>query len=172
MPVETRWPPHSYNKSSAVPVATAAPPTAPVTSSSLTLVHITLKNKYNQSTLRKQETQQNIQIKINIMVGYYCIAGKVWQGESLANLVNCPWFGKIKPSKLVLTINNLLADLPTCQTFCHIFKKSKFAKLFSCQTFPLYSITTPRRGHDFSVTIALLCGIRWRDQYPSRWMRL
>ena len=33
---------------------------------------------------------------------------KVWQGESL---VNHPWFAKLKPFELVLTINNLLADL-------------------------------------------------------------
>ena len=32
-------------------------------------------------------------------------------GESLVNLANHPQFTKLKPSKLVLTINNLLADL-------------------------------------------------------------
>ena len=42
---------------------------------------------------------------------------KVWQGKGLANLMNCLWFTKLKPYKLVLTINNLLADLLICQTF-------------------------------------------------------
>ena len=32
-------------------------------------------------------------------------------GENLANLANRPRFAKLKPFKLVLTINNLLADL-------------------------------------------------------------
>ena len=41
---------------------------------------------------------------------------KVWQGESLTNLTNQPWFAKLKPSILVLTINNLLADLLIRQT--------------------------------------------------------
>ena len=52
----------------------------------------------------------------------YCVAG------SLANLA------KLIPSKLVLTINNLLADLLIHQ----LFKKSK---LFHCQTFLVYDIT-------------------------------
>ena len=42
---------------------------------------------------------------------------KVWRGESLANLANRPWFAKLKPSKLVVTIDNLLADLFIRQTF-------------------------------------------------------
>ena len=52
----------------------------------------------------------------------------------------------IRPTKtiqiiLVLTINNLLADLLICQNILYqMLKKSKFAKLFVCQTFPLYSI--------------------------------
>ena len=45
--------------------------------------------------------------------------------ESLEDLVNRPWFAKLKPSKLVLSINNLLADLLIHQTL----KKSQFAKL-------------------------------------------
>ena len=52
-------------------------------------------------------------------------------GESLANH---PCFTKLKPSKLVLTINNLLADLLICQSFfCQMLEKSQFAKL-SCST--------------------------------------
>ena len=42
---------------------------------------------------------------------------KVWRGESLVNLANLPQFAKLKPSKLVFTINNLLVDLLICQTF-------------------------------------------------------
>ena len=55
-------------------------------------------------------------------------------GESLVNLANRPWFTKLKPSKLVLSINNLLADLLLHQTvFCQMLEKSQFAKL-SCYT--------------------------------------
>ena len=63
-------------------------------------------------------------------------SGKVWQGESFADLANHLWFAKLK---LVLTIKNLLADLSICQTFfCQILKKSQFTKLSPRQTFPLY----------------------------------
>ena len=49
-------------------------------------------------------------------------------------------FAKLKPFKLVLTINNLLADLLICQIFfCQMCKKSQFAKLSPSQIFPLYS---------------------------------
>ena len=44
-------------------------------------------------------------------------SGKVWQVESLANLANCLRFAKLKPSKVVVTINNFMADLFNCQTF-------------------------------------------------------
>ena len=44
-------------------------------------------------------------------------------------------------TKLVLEINNLLADLLICQTFFRlVLKKSQFAKLSLRQTFPLYGI--------------------------------
>ena len=57
------------------------------------------------------------------------------------NLANHPRFAKLKPSKLVLTINNLLADLLICQTFFHqMYKTSQFVKLSPHQTFPLYGI--------------------------------
>ena len=56
----------------------------------------------------------------------YCVAG------SLANLA------KLIPSKLVLTINNLMADLLIRR---QMFKKSKFTKLFHHQTFLVYDIT-------------------------------
>ena len=55
-------------------------------------------------------------------------------------------FGKLsmvcQSNYVVLTINNLLADLLPHQTFfCQMLKKSQFPKLSPCQTFPLYSIT-------------------------------
>ena len=66
-------------------------------------------------------------------------SGKVWRGKSLANLVNHLWFTKLKSSNLVLTIDNLLADLLIHQTFFHqMLKKSQFAKLSPHQTFLLY----------------------------------
>ena len=59
----------------------------------------------------------------------YCITGK---------------FGKfdesfmIRQTKLVLTIDNLLADPLICQT--SFLETSHFTKLSPCQTFPLYGI--------------------------------
>ena len=38
-------------------------------------------------------------------------SGKVWQVESLENLANRLRFPKLKPSKVVVTINNPLANL-------------------------------------------------------------
>ena len=54
-----------------------------------------------------------------LSIYYIPYSGKVWRGETLANLANCPQFTKLKSSKLVLTINNLLADLLIRQTFFH-----------------------------------------------------
>ena len=66
-------------------------------------------------------------------------SGKVWRGESLANLANRLRFAKLKPSKLVVTIDNPLADLFIRQTFFHqTLKKSRFTKHSARQTFPLY----------------------------------
>ena len=46
---------------------------------------------------------------------------------------------KLKPSNLVLTINNLLADLLIRQTFfCQMLKKSQFTQLYPCKTFLQY----------------------------------
>ena len=68
---------------------------------------------------------------------------KVWQGESLANLANLRRFAKLKPSKLIATIDNPLVDLFIRQTFFHqTLKNSRFAKHSAHQTFPLYSILT------------------------------
>ena len=70
---------------------------------------------------------------------YIPYSGKVWQGESLANLANHLRFAKLKPSKLVVTIDNPLADLFIRQTFFHqTLEKSRFAKHSARQTFLLY----------------------------------
>ena len=54
-------------------------------------------------------------------------------GGSLVNLANHPRFAKLKPSKLVLTIDNILADLLIHQFFHQILESSNFTKL-SCHT--------------------------------------
>ena len=57
------------------------------------------------------------------------------------NLANRPRFAKLKPSRLVFTINNLLADLLFRQAFFRqMLKMSQFAKLSPHHTFPLYGI--------------------------------
>ena len=48
---------------------------------------------------------------------------------SWGNLANRWWFVKLKPSTLVLTINNLLADV----LFCQMLKKSQFPNLYPHQ---------------------------------------
>ena len=66
-------------------------------------------------------------------------SGKVWRGESLANLANRRRFAKLKPSKLIPTIDNPMADLFIRQTFFRqTLKNSRFAKHSARQTFPLY----------------------------------
>ena len=66
-------------------------------------------------------------------------SGNVWRVESLVNLVNRLRFAKLKPSKVVVSMNNLLADLLIRQTFFHqTLEKSKFAKHSPRQTIPLY----------------------------------
>ena len=56
-------------------------------------------------------------------------SGKVWRGESLANLANRLRFAKLKPSKLIVTIDNPMADLFIRQTFFHqTFENSRFTK--------------------------------------------
>ena len=68
---------------------------------------------------------------------------KAWQVKSLANMTNHLQFAKLKPSKLVVSMNNLVVDLFIHQTFfCKMLEKSKFAKHFPHQIFPLYSIYT------------------------------
>ena len=56
--------------------------------------------------------------------------GKLWPGGNVAHFVNHPWFAKLKPSKLVFIINNLLADLLIHQIFfCQMLETSQFTKL-------------------------------------------
>ena len=63
------------------------------------------------------------------------LANTIYQ-ESLASLVNRSCFAKLKPSNLVLTVYNLLADLLICQIFfCQMLKKS-IHKNFSPPNFP------------------------------------
>ena len=68
---------------------------------------------------------------------YIPYSRKVWQGK-------LDKFGKlfvIRQTKLVLTIDNLMADLLICQTFfCQMLKTSQFAKLSPRKTSPLYSV--------------------------------
>ena len=72
---------------------------------------------------------------------YIPYSGKVWRGESLANLANRRRFAKLKPSKLIPTIDNPLADPFIRQTFFRqTLKNSRFAKHYARQTFPLYGI--------------------------------
>ena len=59
----------------------------------------------------------------------------VWRVESLVNLANHLWFTKLK---VVVTINNPLADLFSHQTFSAKAWKSKFTEHSPHQTFPLY----------------------------------
>ena len=49
----------------------------------------------------------------------YRIVGKFGGGKVWRILANRPLFAKLKPSKSVLTINNLLADPLIHQTFFH-----------------------------------------------------
>ena len=78
----------------------------------------------------------------NCMKPYEChipYSGKVWQIESLVNLAYRLRFTKLKPSKLVVTNNNPLADLLIRQTFFRqTIEKSKFSKHSPRQTFLLY----------------------------------
>ena len=74
-------------------------------------------------------------------LSYVPYSGKVWRRESLANLANRRRFAKLKPSKLITTIDNPLADLFIRQTFFRqTLKNSRFAKHYARQTFPLYGI--------------------------------
>ena len=72
-------------------------------------------------------------------------SGKVW-----LNLANRRWFAKLKPSKLLLAINNLLADLLIHQTFfCQILENSQFAK------FSHYTVSNNYSLQSYQVVLSL-----------------
>ena len=63
-------------------------------------------------------------------------------GGQLGEFGKLSMIRRLKPSKLVLTINNPLTDLLTHQTFYRqMLKTSQFTKLSLRQTFPLYDIS-------------------------------
>ena len=82
------------------------------------------------------------------MLSFICIystvevpyTGNVCQEESLANLMNHQRFGKLKPSKLVATIYNLLTNPFIHQTFFQNLYPSTFTNHYLYQTFLLYSV--------------------------------
>ena len=75
---------------------------------------------YNTVRLRYvSDTPSSMYIASYLM--YYRIAGKFGKFGLLSAIL---------PTKLILTINNLLADLLICQTFfCQMFETSQFTKL-------------------------------------------
>ena len=85
---------------------------------------------------RSHEQQWNYHTMYNTLQFYYGeilvsipYSVKIWWEENLVNLMNCPWFAKLKPSKLVLTIDSLLADLFIHYFFHQMLEKNKFTKL-------------------------------------------
>ena len=63
-------------------------------------------------------------------------SGKVWWVESLAILINRLWFTKLKPSKVLVTINNPLVDLFICQAFfCQTLQKSNSPNILPAKLF-------------------------------------
>ena len=67
--------------------------------------------------------------------------GNVWQVDwSLVNLANRRWFTKLKQSKVVVTVNDPLADVFICQTFFHQMVERVNLRNILPQTFLLYSI--------------------------------
>ena len=47
---------------------------------------------------------------------YVCVLVKVWMKNCGGIVADHPWFTKLRPFKLVLTINSISADLFICQT--------------------------------------------------------
>ena len=70
-----------------------------------------------------------ITIKDEFLIPY---SGKVWWVESLVNLVNRQQFAKLKPSKVVVTINNLLAD----RSFAKLFPTKCLKRVNSPNIYP------------------------------------
>ena len=80
---------------------------------------VLLADLFIHQTFFRQRLEKNCFAKLSryTVSAFILYSGKVWWRESLANLANRSWFAKLKPSRLVLTINNLLADLLIRQTF-------------------------------------------------------
>ena len=104
-------------------------------------------------------------IAVKVLVILFCClsySGKVWQVEGLVNLVNRLRFAKLKPSKVVVTINNPLADLFIRQPFFRQrFEKSKFAECYCIV------ITCQCHGLVYEYTINMYVG---RDNKQSNIM--
>ena len=86
-----------------------------------------------------------IWIFLNSLQGKLPYSRKVWRQESLAALVNRLWFAKLKPSKLVLTINSLLADLLFCQTFFCIMLERVNLPNFTPASLSRYAVYVMRK---------------------------
>ena len=94
------------------------------------------------------------------------VGGKVWQIWQIVQ-----WFTKLKLSKLVLTINNLLVDVIIHQTFFHqMLKKSQFAKLLLLPNFSTIryisilsnsQLTSIIDNNSNNVPIDELCHLSW-----------
>ena len=66
----------------------------------------------------------------------------------MANLVNCLWFAKLKPSKLVVTVHKPIGrSIRSPNFFCQMLRKSKFTKFYPCQLFLLYG-TSKTKHHE------------------------
>ena len=63
----------------------------------------------------------------------YYIAG-MFGGGTKEDFANYQWFAKLKPSKLIVTINKLLANLFVHQLSCQNLDSSIFTKYYSHQT--------------------------------------
>ena len=99
---------------------------------------------------------------------YYRIAGK-FGGGNLANLVNCPWFTKLKSSKLVLTINNLMVNLLICQLSFTKHSKRINSPYFPTAKLSWYTLTSKCFFLKTSNT-ELLCSLLWQcdiDKYSK-----
>ena len=75
------------------------------------------KTLYSSQELVFQSCEPICEIGENLHLGKIPYGGKVWWVESLVNLANRLWFPKLKPSKVVVTINNPLNDPFIHQTF-------------------------------------------------------
>ena len=75
--------------------------------------------------------------------GIAILQQECFMGGKFGNLVNHQQFAKLKPSKLVVIINNVLANLASYSFAKLVLPKSllsTFAKRYHHQTFPLYGM--------------------------------